>query len=310
MIEGGRIIEDGSPATLAEAPIPATRPSRRRKAGPRAIGRSRMAPPARRWRLRHRRGEDPRPRCGREGGRANHPSGLEALAWPADTLSQAMEAIAERVLPKQRPRRLSPRPAGHRRGKCARLVALAGGCGRRLGVIVEPKERTTSHRRGTAGRRRPGLGGDAHRTRTPLLCPAWTRGRAVARSTCSLPIRRDSRLHHRCRHRSCGLAGCARANRRVLRSGGPVPGGRASGERILNPRIGKGELLLRLLVRAIGDGISRAGSPRPAACACCHVDRAVRCSPSALRRLVVASVRRPWRATCRVGGCWHGPSCC
>jgi ATP-binding cassette subfamily B protein len=67
------------------------------------------------------------------------PSGLE---WPADMLGQAMEAIAERVVPKQRPRRLSPAPHGIGEASALDLSRWIEDAGARLGVIVEPKERT------------------------------------------------------------------------------------------------------------------------------------------------------------------------
>jgi ATP-binding cassette subfamily B protein len=73
---------------------------------------------------------------------ANPSLGLEALAWPADTLSQAMEAIAERVLPKQRPRRLSSAPQGIGEASALDLSRWLEDAGVRLGLIVEPKERT------------------------------------------------------------------------------------------------------------------------------------------------------------------------
>ncbi|HEX7501016.1 MAG TPA: hypothetical protein VF524_12035, partial [Polyangia bacterium] len=72
----------------------------------------------------------------------DHPSGLESFAWPADTLSQAMEAIAERVLPKQRPRRLSSAPQGIGEASALDLSRWLEDAGARLGVIVEPKDRT------------------------------------------------------------------------------------------------------------------------------------------------------------------------
>jgi ATP-binding cassette, subfamily B, bacterial len=70
------------------------------------------------------------------------PSGLDSLAWPADTLGQAMEAIAERVLPKRRPRRLSPAPQGIGEATALDLSRWLEDASARLGVIVEPKERT------------------------------------------------------------------------------------------------------------------------------------------------------------------------
>jgi ATP-binding cassette subfamily B protein len=72
----------------------------------------------------------------------DHPFGLESFAWPADTLSQAMEAIAERVLPKRRPRRLSSAPQGIGEASALDLSRWLEDAGARLGVIVEPKERT------------------------------------------------------------------------------------------------------------------------------------------------------------------------
>ena len=72
----------------------------------------------------------------------DHPLGLESFAWPADTLSQAMEAIAERVLPKRRPRRLSSAPQGIGEASALDLSRWLEDAGARLGVIVEPKERT------------------------------------------------------------------------------------------------------------------------------------------------------------------------
>jgi ATP-binding cassette subfamily B protein len=69
-------------------------------------------------------------------------AGLEALAWPAESLGQAMEAIAERVLPKQRPRRLSPVPQGIGEASALDLSRWLEDAGARLGVIVEPKDRT------------------------------------------------------------------------------------------------------------------------------------------------------------------------
>lgn len=72
----------------------------------------------------------------------DHLLGLESFAWPADTLSQAMEAIAERVLPKRRPRRLSTAPQGIGEASALDLSRWLEDAGARLGVIVEPKERT------------------------------------------------------------------------------------------------------------------------------------------------------------------------
>jgi ATP-binding cassette subfamily B protein len=70
------------------------------------------------------------------------PSVLSAMEWPPDMLGQAMEAIAERVVPKQRPRRLSQAPQGIGAASALDLSRWIEDAGARLGVIVEPKERT------------------------------------------------------------------------------------------------------------------------------------------------------------------------
>ena len=57
-------------------------------------------------------------------------------------LGQAMEAIAERVVPKQRPRRLSPAPHGIGEASTLDLSRWLEDAGARLGIIVEPKDRT------------------------------------------------------------------------------------------------------------------------------------------------------------------------
>ena len=65
-----------------------------------------------------------------------------AVSWPADMLGQAMEAIAERVVPRQRPRRLSSAPSGICEASALDFSRWLDDAGVRLGMIVEPKERT------------------------------------------------------------------------------------------------------------------------------------------------------------------------
>lgn len=67
---------------------------------------------------------------------------MAALAWPADMVGQALEAIAERVVPRQRPPRLSPVP--HSLGHATLLVfsRWLEDAAVRLRMIMEPKERT------------------------------------------------------------------------------------------------------------------------------------------------------------------------
>jgi len=67
---------------------------------------------------------------------------LSALEWPADMLGQAMEAIAERVVPKQRPRRLSLAPQGIGEVSALDFSRWLEDAGAGLGLIVEPKDRT------------------------------------------------------------------------------------------------------------------------------------------------------------------------
>ena len=57
-------------------------------------------------------------------------------------LGQAMEAIAERVVPKQRPRRLSLAPQGVGEASALDFSRWLEDAGARLGMIVEPKDRT------------------------------------------------------------------------------------------------------------------------------------------------------------------------
>ena len=67
---------------------------------------------------------------------------LSALEWPAEMLGQAMEAIAERVVPKQRTRRLSLAPQGVGEASALDFSRWLEDAGARLGLIVEPKDRT------------------------------------------------------------------------------------------------------------------------------------------------------------------------
>ena len=67
---------------------------------------------------------------------------LSAFEWPVDLIGQAMEAIAERVVPKQRPGRLSPAPSGIREASALDFSRWIDDAGVRLGMIVEPKDRT------------------------------------------------------------------------------------------------------------------------------------------------------------------------
>lgn len=70
------------------------------------------------------------------------PSVLSAMEWPSEMLGQAMEAIAERVVPKQRPHRLSQAPQAIGAASALDLSRWIEDAGARLGVIVEPKDRT------------------------------------------------------------------------------------------------------------------------------------------------------------------------
>ena len=67
---------------------------------------------------------------------------LAALAWPADMFGQAMEAIAERVVPRQRPPRLSPAPHSLGQSNPLAFSRWLEDAAVRLGMIMEPKERT------------------------------------------------------------------------------------------------------------------------------------------------------------------------
>jgi len=69
-------------------------------------------------------------------------SALAGVEWPSDMLGQAMEAIAERVVPKRRPRRLSPAPHGIGEVSALDLSRWLEDAGARLGIIVEHKDRT------------------------------------------------------------------------------------------------------------------------------------------------------------------------
>jgi ATP-binding cassette subfamily B protein len=69
-------------------------------------------------------------------------AGLAALAWPADMFGQAMEAIAERVVPRQRPPRLSPAPHSLGQSNPLAFSRWLEDAAVRLGMIMEPKERT------------------------------------------------------------------------------------------------------------------------------------------------------------------------
>jgi ATP-binding cassette subfamily B protein len=69
-------------------------------------------------------------------------AGLQAFVWKAEMLNQAMEAIAERVVPSQRPRRLSDAPHGIGEASILDLSRWLDDAGDRLGMIVESKEPT------------------------------------------------------------------------------------------------------------------------------------------------------------------------
>lgn len=65
-----------------------------------------------------------------------------ALAWGADQLGLALESIAERVLPRQRVRRLSSVPSAVDDASLLDLGRWLEDAGARLGLIAEAKERT------------------------------------------------------------------------------------------------------------------------------------------------------------------------
>lgn len=69
-------------------------------------------------------------------------SAASQAAWTAEQLSQVMEAVSEHVVPKQRPRRLSSAPSGLGEASALDLSRWLEDAGARLGMVVEPKERT------------------------------------------------------------------------------------------------------------------------------------------------------------------------
>jgi ATP-binding cassette subfamily B protein len=64
------------------------------------------------------------------------------VAWAPEQLGRVVEAISEYAVPKQRPRRLSSAPVGLGEASALDLSRWLEDAGARLGMIVEPKERT------------------------------------------------------------------------------------------------------------------------------------------------------------------------
>jgi ATP-binding cassette subfamily B protein len=170
------------------------------------------------------------------------PAVLSAMAWPPEMLGQAMEAIAERVVPKQRPRRLSPAPQGIGEANALDLSRWIEDAGARLGVIVEPKDRTLLRAESLLAEGGPVLvvTPAEHGRRFFILLGLCARGRQVELLAPSRGVVRVSTTEV-----DSALAGdqsvpnqiaafCAQA--RLSRDGA------RTAERILSARTGKGEL--------------------------------------------------------------------
>ena len=67
---------------------------------------------------------------------------VQDFTWHGDLLGQVMEAIAERVVPWQRPRRISEPPRGIGQASALDLSRWLDDASAYLGLIVEPKDRT------------------------------------------------------------------------------------------------------------------------------------------------------------------------
>jgi len=67
---------------------------------------------------------------------------MDACSWPAELLGQAMEAIAERVMPQKRVRRVFLAPQGIVEAAALDLVRWLDDASAHLGLLLEPKERT------------------------------------------------------------------------------------------------------------------------------------------------------------------------
>jgi ATP-binding cassette subfamily B protein len=67
---------------------------------------------------------------------------VQDFAWHGDLLGQVMEAVAERVVPLRRPRRIAEPPRGIGQASALDLSRWLDDASAYLGLIVEPKERT------------------------------------------------------------------------------------------------------------------------------------------------------------------------
>ena len=170
------------------------------------------------------------------------PSVLSGLQWPPDMLGQAMEAIVERVVPKQRPRRLSQAPHGIGDASALDLSRWIEDAGMRLGVIVEPKDRTLLTAVSLLAEGGPVLvvTPAEHGRRFFILLGLDVRGRKVEllapnRIVARVPISEvDSALAGALAVPNQIAAFCAQA--------GLSQDGARTAERILSGRTGKGEL--------------------------------------------------------------------
>jgi ATP-binding cassette subfamily B protein len=154
-------------------------------------------------------------------------------------LGQAMEAIAERVVPKQRPRRLSSAPQGVGEASALDFSRWLEDAGARLGMMVEPKDRTLLTAEALLAEGGPVLVAmpAGHGRRFFVLLGLYRRGRQVDLLTPSRGVVRVSITEV-----DAALAGALAVPDQLVAfcaQAGLSPDGARSAQRILNARTGR-----------------------------------------------------------------------